>query len=105
MPLPSHERWYLAFAFMLLAGLMCFQSAKGRFAWYVPLPLILFGLLLILLPTNWTGAMALGMVGFGAQFLFMGALSTGLRDTCASIRSHKHERRATGISVSRSDDP
>ena len=71
----TYGRWYFAITAVGLAGLMWFSTAKKKLPWYLPMPLLLCGFLLILLPTDRRDTQALGIVTFGIQMLFVGAVS------------------------------
>jgi hypothetical protein len=68
----THPRGYYAITAFLLAALMWFPVVKGKLAWYVPLPLVLSGILLILLPTDLKDAMSLAVTSFGVQMFLVG---------------------------------
>jgi hypothetical protein len=71
----KYGRWYFAIAAVVLAGLMWFSDTKKKLPWYLPLPLVLCGFLLTVLPTDWRDTQALGIVTFGIQMLFIGVIS------------------------------
>jgi hypothetical protein len=70
-----YGRWYFAITAVVLAGLMWVSAAKTKLPWYIPLPLVLCGFLLTVLPTDWSDTQALGIVAIGVQILFIGVVA------------------------------
>jgi hypothetical protein len=67
-----YQRWYYALAAFLLAGLVGFLVVKQKLAWYTPLPSVLCGILLVLLPMDSHDTMSLGLTGIGIQIFVLG---------------------------------
>jgi len=70
-----YGRWYFAVTAVILAVLMWVSTAKKKLPWYLPLPLVICGFLLTVLPTDRRDTQALGIVTFGVQMLFIGVIS------------------------------
>ena len=68
----NYGRWYFAIAAVALAGFMWFSAVRKKLPWYLPLPLVFCGFLLTVLPTDRRDTLALGIVAFGIQMLFIG---------------------------------
>lgn len=68
----NYGRWYFAFTAVLVVGLMWIFARKTKLPWYIPLPLVFCGFLLTVLPTDRRDTLALGIVAFAIQMLFIG---------------------------------
>jgi hypothetical protein len=67
-----YERWWSALTAFLIAGIVLFAVVKAKLAWYLPLPSMLYGLLLVLIPPDGRDTTSLTMTGLGVQMFLMG---------------------------------
>jgi hypothetical protein len=68
----AHVQWYLAGAQIMTAGLLWLFWTKGKFAWYVPAPLVVGTLFLVLLPASSKDRLEIILIEMGAQHMVLG---------------------------------
>ncbi len=68
----AHLPWYLVGAQIMMAVLLWFFWSKRKFAWYVPIPLLVGTLLLVLLPASSKDKPEILLAQLGAQHMLLG---------------------------------